>query len=120
MNELQQIFLLYVGIYYVMKIGVFAAFYLALIMVEKHARQRKAQIDTLYRKRRAEEKERWKVAYSLYDRQRSAEPAMEAEAAAVKVPSSMVTLIHTTGRRPAKKLPRRGDCRPANRMVSGL
>lgn len=120
MTELQKVFLLYVLIYYVVKIGVFAAFYLTLIMVEKHARQRKAQVDALYRKRRVDEKERWKVAYRLYDRQRTVDPAMEAEAKSMKVPSSMVKLIHTTGQRPAKKLSRRGDYYRANRMVSGL
>lgn len=119
-TEMQQVFLLYVLIYYVVKIGIFAAFYVTLIMVEKHARQRKAQVDALFMKRRAEEKERWKVAYRLYDQQKSAEPGMEADATSMKVPSSMVTLIHNTGRRPTRKLPRRGNCYRNNRMVSGL
>lgn len=75
MTELQKIFLLGVFVYYIGKGGLYVTLYVALIIVEKHARERQKQIQRMLRKQRAEEQERWKVAYSLYEKRKENEPA---------------------------------------------
>ncbi len=69
MTELQRLFLLGVFVYYVFKGSMYVVLYVALIVVEKNARMRHAQIREMLKGKRADEKERWKVAYSLLERQ---------------------------------------------------
>lgn len=69
MTELQEMFLFGTFIYYLFKGSLYVALYIALIIVEKHARERQKQIQLFLRKKRANERERWKVAYSLYEKQ---------------------------------------------------
>jgi len=73
MTELQKVFLFYTFIYFLIKGAVIVVFYFSTIVAEKLARQRHEQLEMLYKKRRADEKERWKVAYSFYDRRKFAE-----------------------------------------------
>lgn len=108
MTELQKVFLFYVFIYYLAKGGLYVALYLYLIIVEKHARQRHEQLEILYKEKRADEKERWKVAYSLYDKQKLAEQEMGTKPKSVKVPSSMVMLIHAPARGSTNEFTRYG------------
>ncbi len=72
MTELQKMFLFGVFIYYVFKGSLYVVLYVALIIAEKHARLRHKQIKNMLRKKRADEKERWKVAYSLLEKQEDA------------------------------------------------
>lgn len=75
MTELQKIFLLGVFIYYLGKGALYVTLYVALIIVEKHARIRHKQIQMYLRKQRSEERERWKVAYNLYETKKKEIPA---------------------------------------------
>lgn len=70
MTELQEMFLYGTFIFYLFKGALYVTLYVALIIVEKHARQRQKQIQMIFRKKRANERERWKVAYSLYEGQK--------------------------------------------------
>ncbi|KUG04357.1 hypothetical protein ASZ90_018228 [hydrocarbon metagenome] len=70
MTELQKIFLLGVCVYYVFKGSLYVTLYVALIIVERHARLRHKKIKMMLRKKRADEQERWKVAYNLYEKQK--------------------------------------------------
>lgn len=79
MTELQKIFLLGVFVYYIGKGALYVTLYVALIIVEKHARERQKQIQKMLREQRADEQERWKVAYSLYEKQKEVEPAKPVE-----------------------------------------
>jgi len=74
MTELQKIFLLGVFVYYLGKGALYVTLYVALIIVEKHARIRHKQIQMYLRKQRAEERERWKVAYNLYENKKKEIP----------------------------------------------
>ena len=67
MTEFQKIFLFYVFLYFLFKGVMYVALYVALIIAEKIARQRLEHFRRLHRKEKAAERERWKVAYSLYD-----------------------------------------------------
>ena len=118
MTELQQVFLFYVFIYYLVKGGLCVALYLALIVVEKHARQRHEQIEVLYKKKRAAEKERWNVAYSLYEKQKAAEPTMGTNPKSVKLPRSMVMLNHAPARAKKKRFTPYGAGYSGNRVYS--
>lgn len=69
MTELQEIFLFGVFIFYLCKGSLYVALYVALIIAEKHARQRHKQIQMFVREKRAKERERWQVAYSLCEKQ---------------------------------------------------
>ncbi|HBQ26587.1 MAG TPA: hypothetical protein DD791_09370 [Syntrophomonas sp.] len=75
MTELQKIFLFGVFIYYLGKGALYVTLYVALIIVERHARLRHKQIQKLLREKRADERERWKVAYSLYEKKQKEIPA---------------------------------------------
>ncbi len=70
MTELQEMFLFCTFIYYLFKGSLFVVLYVALVIVEKHARQRQEQIRKILREKRAEEQERWKVAYALLEKQK--------------------------------------------------
>ncbi|PKM76029.1 MAG: hypothetical protein CVU90_14635 [Firmicutes bacterium HGW-Firmicutes-15] len=77
MNEYQITFLFYVFIYYLLKVGICAACYLVTKLLKKRALQRHEQYKILFMKKRADELERWKVAYGSYDRQKDI-PTLEA------------------------------------------
>jgi len=66
-TELQKVFLFYVFLYFLFKGTMYVALYVATLVVEKMARQRLEYFRMLHRKEKAEERERWKVAYSLYE-----------------------------------------------------
>lgn len=68
MTELQQVFLFYVFVYYVFKGGLYVALYIGTVIAEKVARQRQEWERAFLQKKRADERQKWKVAYSLYDR----------------------------------------------------
>ncbi len=74
MTEMQQTFLLYTLIYFMVKGGLYVALYVATVMVEKHARDRYAKLRVyLYQKRKGEEK-RWQTAYkNLHQRKQVSE-----------------------------------------------
>lgn len=76
MNEYQNVFLFYVFIYYLFKIGIGVACYFVAKLMMKRALQRHEQYKISYMKKRADERERWKVAYGSYDRQKDV-PALE-------------------------------------------
>lgn len=63
MTELQKAFLMYTLIYFIVKGGLYVALYVATIIVEKHARDRYAQLRVYLQHKRNEEEKRWAVAY---------------------------------------------------------
>jgi hypothetical protein len=71
MTELQQLFLFYVFIYYLIKGGIYVALYIGTIIAERVALQQLETRRSFYQKKRADERQNWKVAYSLYDRKQS-------------------------------------------------
>ncbi|NLO20396.1 MAG: hypothetical protein GX119_00115 [Syntrophomonadaceae bacterium] len=71
MTELQEMFLFCTFIYYLFKGSVFVVLYVALVIVEKHARLRQEQIRKMLREKRAEEQVKWKVAYDLLEKQKN-------------------------------------------------
>lgn len=118
MTELQKVFLFYVFLYFLAKGGLYVGLYLALVIVEKHARIRHEKLLALYMKRRADENERWKVAYSIYDKRRLAEQALGSEPKSVKVPSTMVKLIHAPARPSTNEFTRYRERHSSSRIVS--
>lgn len=68
MTELQKVFLFYTFIYFLIKGGLYFGLYVATIIAEKQARIRHARLKVYLKQKRAEEDERWKVAYKLYNR----------------------------------------------------
>ena len=74
MTELQKIFLFGVFVYYLGKGALYVTLYVALIIVERHARQRQKQIRMFLKIKRADERERWKVAYNLYENKKKEIP----------------------------------------------
>jgi hypothetical protein len=68
MTELQKVFLFYTFIYFLIKGGLYFGLYIATIIAEKQARLRHARLKVYLTKKRAEENERWKVAYNIYNR----------------------------------------------------
>ncbi|HOQ10083.1 MAG TPA: hypothetical protein PLG09_08170 [Syntrophomonadaceae bacterium] len=66
MTELQQTFLFYTFIYFLIKGGLYVALYVATIVIEKDARMRYAKLRALLARKRAEEAQRWAGAYRLY------------------------------------------------------
>ncbi len=75
MTRLQEMFLFGVFIFYLFKGSLYVTLYIALVIVEKHARQRQKEIHMFLTKKRANERERWKVAYDLYEKQRDIAPS---------------------------------------------
>jgi hypothetical protein len=73
MTELQRIFLAYTGMYFVVLAAMYLAFHVALIMLERAARIKHAKCKVLVAKQRADEQERWKVAYALYNKKHQIE-----------------------------------------------
>ncbi|MGE5390031.1 MAG: hypothetical protein ACM3PE_03095 [Deltaproteobacteria bacterium] len=67
MTELQKWFLSNVFLFYLLKAGFYVALWVALVAAERYARLRHEKIKQYLRKKRAEEKVRWEVAYRLYD-----------------------------------------------------
>ncbi|MGB4303467.1 MAG: hypothetical protein WBJ34_06665, partial [Syntrophomonadaceae bacterium] len=74
MTELQQTFLFYTFIYFLIKGGLYVALYVATIVIEKDARQRYAKLRVLLARKRAEEAQRWEGAYRLYYRRQNTAP----------------------------------------------
>jgi len=85
MNELQQLFLFYVFIYYLIKGGIYIALYIGTVVAEKIALQRQEAIRQYYQKKRADERQKWKVAYSLFD---------DAQALPVHQPLALAQLVN--------------------------
>lgn len=71
MTELQQTFLMYSAVYIVAKCGIFVCLYVALIIVEKHARERHKQLHLFLVDKRAKEETRWAFAYKQYQHKKS-------------------------------------------------
>jgi len=72
MNEYQKVFLFYVFIYYLFKVGIFVACCFVAKLVKQRVQQHHEQTKMAYMKKRAEEQERWKIAYGSYDKQKDA------------------------------------------------
>lgn len=68
MTELQQVFLFYTFIYFLIKGALYAGLYVATIVAERNARLRHAKLKEYLRVKRSDEQTRWKIAYDLYDR----------------------------------------------------
>lgn len=75
MTELQQAFLMYAAVYLIAKCGIFVCLYVALIIVEKHARERHRQLHLFLVDKRINEEIRWKYAYNQYQKKKSLRPA---------------------------------------------
>ncbi len=73
MTELQQVFLMYTCLYFVIKGALFLGFYVILIMMERQARIKHAKCKLLLASKKVIEQERWKVAYDLYNKKRGSE-----------------------------------------------
>lgn len=73
MTDLQKVFLLYTCLYFVIKGALFLGFYVALIMIERQARIKHAKCKVLMANKKADEQERWQVAYNLYNKKHSSE-----------------------------------------------
>ena len=71
MTELQQTFLMYSAVYIVAKCGIFVCLYVALIIVEKHARERHKQLHLFLVDKRAKEETRWAFAYKQYQQKKA-------------------------------------------------
>ena len=71
MTELQQTFLMYSAIYIIAKCGIFVCLYVALIIVEKHARERHRQLHLFLVDKRAEEEVKWAFAYKQYQQKKA-------------------------------------------------
>ncbi|MGI5879311.1 MAG: hypothetical protein ACOX6L_01780 [Syntrophomonadaceae bacterium] len=68
MTELQQAFLFYTFVYFLAKGAICVAFYIATVIIEKHARQKHAMLKIYLKKKRQDEAVRWAGAYSQYNR----------------------------------------------------
>lgn len=78
MTELQQTFLFYCFIYFLVKGGLYVGLYVVTVMIEKHARERYARLRVLLAHKRADEAQRWQTAYRLYyDKQPSSALPMQ-------------------------------------------
>ncbi len=74
MTDMQQAFLLYSAVYLIAKCGLFACLYVALVIVEKHARERHKQLHLFLVDKRAEEEVKWDYAYKQYQKKKSLRP----------------------------------------------
>lgn len=72
MTELQQTFLFYTMIYFLLKGAVFVAFYVVTIIIEREARIRHAQLKVYLKHKRKAEEARWQVAYSMLNNKKLA------------------------------------------------
>lgn len=70
MTELQKMFLIGVFIYYLFKGSLYVVLYVALIVVERNSRLRWKKTQQMLTEKRADEEDRWKVAYSLYEKEK--------------------------------------------------
>lgn len=68
MTELQKVFLIYTGMYFVVLGALYLAFHVALIILEREARIKHAKCKVFMANKRADEHERWKTAYALYNK----------------------------------------------------
>ncbi|HNX28285.1 MAG TPA: hypothetical protein PKN87_02600 [Syntrophomonadaceae bacterium] len=74
MTDAQQTFLLYSAVYLIAKCGLFACLYVALVIVEKHARERHKQLHHFLVNKRATEEVKWEYAYKQYNKKKSMRP----------------------------------------------
>lgn len=74
MTELQQTFLIYSAVYLIAKCGLFACLYVALVIVEKHARERHKKLHQFLVNKREIEEVRWAVAYKNYEKKKAILP----------------------------------------------
>lgn len=81
MTELQRVFLVYTGMYFVVIAALYLAFHVALIILEREARLKHAKCKVLVAKKRADEQERWKTAYALYNKKHQKEAPQRLETA---------------------------------------
>lgn len=80
MTELQQTFLIYSAVYLIAKCGLFACLYVALVIVEKHARERHKKLHRYLVNKRQNEEIRWEVALKNYEKKKSLLPKALREA----------------------------------------
>ncbi|NLB52839.1 MAG: hypothetical protein GX808_07855 [Syntrophomonadaceae bacterium] len=80
MTELQQTFLVYSAVYLIAKCGLFACLYVALVIVEKHARERHKRLHHFLVNKRQNEEVRWEVAYKNYEKKKAILPKTLQEA----------------------------------------
>ncbi len=81
MTELQRVFLVYTGMYFVVIAALYLAFHVALIILEREARIKHAKCKVLVARQRAEEKERWSTAYAIYNKKQQPEVPQRLETA---------------------------------------
>jgi hypothetical protein len=81
MTELQKVFLIYTGMYFVVLGALYLAFHVALIILEREARIKHAKCKVLMANKRADEHERWKTAYALYNKKHQIETPQMLETA---------------------------------------
>jgi hypothetical protein len=77
MTELQQTFLFYTFIYFLVKGGLYVALYMATIIIEKDARERFAKLRVLLERKRADEAVRWEGAYRQYYKKQQTMPTLK-------------------------------------------
>lgn len=77
MTELQQTFLFYTCIYFMIKGALYVALYMATIVIEKDARERFAKLRVLLERKRADEAVRWQGAYRQYYKKQQTVPTLE-------------------------------------------
>ncbi len=75
MTEMQQTFLLYSAVYLIAKCGLFACLYVALVIVEKHSRERHKQLHLFLVKKRSNEEVNWEYAYKQYQNKKAMRPS---------------------------------------------
>lgn len=71
MTEMQQVFLFYTFVYFLVKGAIYVAIYIATVIIEKKAREKHALLQAYLYQKRADEKRRWQIAYKLYYRRHS-------------------------------------------------
>lgn len=76
MTDMQQTFLYYTLIYFIIKGGLYVCLYIATIMIEKQARDRYAQLRVYLNHKRKEEQKRWQVAYNNLNRRKQTNEVM--------------------------------------------
>ncbi|MBO8159120.1 hypothetical protein [Thermosyntropha sp.] len=81
MTEMQQVFLFYTFVYFLVKGAIYIAIYIATIIIEKKAREKHALLQAYLTHKRADEKQRWQVAYALYNKRHKKTKTMWKKAA---------------------------------------
>lgn len=71
MTDFTKFFLAFVFVYYLVKGALFMAYWIALIIVEKHARMKKEKLRVFLSKKRKKEEDRWQVAYRKLEKKKT-------------------------------------------------